>query len=326
VSAAHFSFLADSGWVKRRWVQVLSAASFSVAAKLFVCALCSSPWGVQWVEFEGCVVLLPLTENLSSTNSLDVIRDVLRLLAAEAGEVLYRSGILNLLAGILAQSEILSLVEFAWDVLAVLPTGSPDLPGWSESRPTHLEAFINRLDPGQVALVSSESRETMSVESEDLDGDLSPASGQHNSMSRRAPLRRCQTERDLGRYASEIRYSISSSSGDSELQMMEVEHLSAASPTSNTVQVTRRYGESHRDIFSHILSLNNPVLFKSAQGYLVKANQSDPQLFQSVPLWLRAQKAIRHYQFSAGVRRFIHSLFENVFVEPEALPYLDRLK
>ena len=140
-------------------------------------------------------------------------------------------------------------------------------------------------------------------------------------------MRRCQTERDLGRFAAEIRYSLSSmSSGDSELQMMEVENLSEASPTSQTVQVTKRYGENHREVFNNILALNNPVLFKSAQGYLLKAHQSDPQLFQSVPLWLRAQKAIHHYQFSAQARRFIHSLFENVFVEPEALPYLDRLK
>ena len=134
------------------------------------------------------------------------------------------------------------------------------------------------------------------------------------------------TQNDMFSRFAEVRMSLGSSSDDSDLEMMEVEHMSAASPTNFQIPAIKRFGDRHREVLKRLLSLMNPVVFKNAQVYLLKAKQHEPQIFYSVGLWLRVQKALVFFNFPLNARKFIHMLFDNVFVDPDALPYLDRLK
>ena len=334
ISRFFFDGLCKSGWVAEQW-RLVSRCESEISSIL------STAWGREWVKQNPLVS----TEKLIKCICVEdleiamIAMEISSCLIQKASSIAAETGVLKKLGEVAMNWDHFSLVEKAWNGLLVSSEldakceGILSDLGWSMSLkgPVDILKWL-----GKFRLYSPRGREQLadpdlSCESDAVDEDLSPSSGREarNSYSKDVSsprLRRSKTQLDLGsrmgRYAKTLS---SDSSSDSDLARMDVERLSAASPMSSTPTFSK-YGERHRDVLRQIKALNNPVLSRSAQSALVRAYQNDPAVFQSVPLWVRVQKFIAHFQISEGVRRLLHSLFENVFVHPDALPYLDRLK
>ncbi|KAF4707951.1 hypothetical protein FOZ63_013876 [Perkinsus olseni] len=136
--------------------------------------------------------------------------------------------------------------------------------------------------------------------------------------------------------------SSSSSSTDSDLAKMEREPPSAVGPlpvfTSEKSRERRRgttaprrafykeYTPEHAEVLRHLTALCNTVAYKESHKFLIRKKHSEPHLFQSVGLWLRIHKRMLKLHFPLATRRVIDNLFDYVFLDFDALDYLDNLK
>jgi hypothetical protein len=318
ISASHLVQATESGWLQNRWLDAIETLNEDgPSIDLFRSVLCSDH-GQTWVLEDGIQLIISLRGLLEDGETSGCVFEVLELMHSVAPSLLVKLDLISHVQKLLHDSDDLAQVERCWNLISLTD-------GNKEELFKVINRFTSRPDE-----VDDQSDADLSAYSDDPDQDLSPASvgqsGRGGSFSqRRSTLKRCMTQNDFGRFA-EMRMSIGSSSDDSELQMMEVERLSVASPDNFTVAPIRRFGERHREVFRRIVSLTNPVMFKNSQSSLIKTKQHDPQLFYSVGLWLRVQKALAVFKFALNARKFIHMLFESTFADPESLPYLDRLK
>jgi hypothetical protein len=319
-SQSHFETALANGWLEVNWHSAIETLSTEeVETELFEAVL-SSEHGRRWVMEGGVQLLISVRGLLEDGETEWGVFDVLHMILAKAPNLLGKFELVEQVERLLAESEDLRQVEICLNfLLKVKPICSVP-----EGRTVGASVEMEEDE--------AHSEADLSAYSDDPDEDLSPASvgnsgrgGAGSLNHRRSTLRRCMTQNDFGRFA-EMRLSIGSSSDDSDLQMMEVERVSVASPTNFAVSPIRRFGERHRDMLRRIVSLTNPVTFKTVQSGLLRTKQHDPQLFYSVGLWLRVQKAMVFFKFPLNARKFIHMLFDNTFADPEALPYLDRLK
>lgn len=79
-------------------------------------------------------------------------------------------------------------------------------------------------------------------------------------------------------------------------------------------------------VLRHLTALCNTVAYKESHKFLIRKKHSEPHLFQSVGLWLRIHKRMLKLHFPLATRRVIDNLFDYVFLDFDALDYLDNLR
>jgi len=84
--------------------------------------------------------------------------------------------------------------------------------------------------------------------------------------------------------------------------------------------------DEERKVFDEVMSLASLVQFKTKSANLTQIRQSNPSIFQSVPLWFSVYDRTLKGSFNLAARRVIHSLFVHTLCSPDALAELDLLK
>lgn len=99
-----------------------------------------------------------------------------------------------------------------------------------------------------------------------------------------------------------------------------------SSPLFNeSTNAAEAFTDRHLNIFREINALASSVHFKQNTASLNATKQKNPEIFQSVPLWLAVMDRLRVGRFNLQSRRIIHSLFMHTFHSDASFMTLDRL-